>query len=137
MFHSPARDEAALVEQLKGAEAIVLTMQRTEMPRSVIEKLPALKMISQTGRNTGHLDLVDDSRCFPLRDQGASRSTPSFRGVDGWGETSVADAVEALEAVYANPDEAARRAANAAAWMRGLSWDAQIDKLHDAIRDLI
>lgn len=57
VFHSPARDEAALVEQLKGAEAIVLTMQRTAMPRSVIEKLPELKMISQTGRNTGHLDL--------------------------------------------------------------------------------
>jgi tetratricopeptide (TPR) repeat protein/glycosyltransferase involved in cell wall biosynthesis len=87
--------------------------------------------------NTGHLDLVDDSRCFALRGQGASRPTPSFRGVDGWGETSVDDAVEALEAVYANPDEAARRAANAAAWMRGLSWDSQIDKLYIAISDLI
>lgn len=87
--------------------------------------------------NTGHLDLVDDSRCFPLRNQSASRPTPSFRGVSGWGETSVADAVEALEAVYANPDEAARRAANAAAWMRGLSWDAQIDKLYEAIGDLV
>ena len=31
--------------------------------------------------NTGHLDLIDDSRCFPLRTQGASRATPSFRGV--------------------------------------------------------
>jgi hypothetical protein len=87
--------------------------------------------------NTGHLDLVDDSRCYALRRQGVSRTTPSFRGVDGWGETSVDEAVEALELVYANPDDAARRAANAAAWMRELSWDAQIDKLHAAISDLI
>jgi len=87
--------------------------------------------------NTGHLDLVDESRCFALLRQAAARATPSFRGVNGWGETSVEEAVEALELVYANPDEAARRAANAAAWMRGLSWDAQIDKLYASISDLI
>ena len=58
VFHSPARDEAELVKQLSGAEAIILTMQRTALPGSVIEKLPDLKMISQTGRNTGHIDLA-------------------------------------------------------------------------------
>jgi D-3-phosphoglycerate dehydrogenase len=58
VFHEPARDEAALVEQLKGADAVILTMQRTAMPRSVLEKLPDLKLISQTGRNTGHIDLA-------------------------------------------------------------------------------
>src|ERR1700681_283501 len=57
-FHEPARDEAALVEQLKGADAVILTMQRTAIPRSVLEKLPSLKLISQTGRNTGHIDLA-------------------------------------------------------------------------------
>jgi glycosyltransferase involved in cell wall biosynthesis len=87
--------------------------------------------------NTGHLDLIDDSRCFALRRQGASRPTPSFRGVDGWGESSVDEAVAALERVHGDPDEASRRASNAAVWMRGLSWDAQIDKLYDAIGDLV
>jgi D-3-phosphoglycerate dehydrogenase len=58
VFQSPARSEAELVKQLSGAEAIILTMQRTALPRSVIEQLPDLKMISQTGRNTGHLDLA-------------------------------------------------------------------------------
>jgi D-3-phosphoglycerate dehydrogenase / 2-oxoglutarate reductase len=58
VFHSPARDEAELVKQLGDAEAIILTMQRTALPRSVIEQLPNLKMISQTGRNTGHIDLA-------------------------------------------------------------------------------
>jgi D-3-phosphoglycerate dehydrogenase / 2-oxoglutarate reductase len=58
VFHEPARDEAALVEQLKGADAVILTMQRTAMPRSVLERLANLKLISQTGRNTGHIDLA-------------------------------------------------------------------------------
>jgi D-3-phosphoglycerate dehydrogenase / 2-oxoglutarate reductase len=58
VFHEPARDEAALVEQLKGADAVILTMQRTALPRSVLQKLPSLKLISQTGRNTGHIDLA-------------------------------------------------------------------------------
>src|SRR6201996_1372734 len=58
VHQSPARDEAELVKQLSGAEAILLTMQRTALPRRVIDQLPDLKMISQTGRNTGHIDLA-------------------------------------------------------------------------------
>src|SRR6201994_1778520 len=58
VFQSPARNQAELVKQLSGAEAITLTMQRTALPRSRIEQLPVLKMFSQTGRNTGHLDLA-------------------------------------------------------------------------------
>lgn len=87
--------------------------------------------------NTGHLDLTDDSRCYVLREQFACRPTPSFRGVDGWGESSVDEAIAALEQVYADADDAERRAANAADWMRGLTWDTQIDRLVDAIRDLL
>jgi D-3-phosphoglycerate dehydrogenase len=58
VFHAPAESEDALVDMLRDAEAVILTQQRTPMPRGVIEKLPKLKMISQTGRNTAHLDLV-------------------------------------------------------------------------------
>ena len=56
--------------------------------------------------------------------------------MDGCGESSVDEVVAALEHVHADPDDAACRGANAAAWMRGLSWDAQIDKLYAAIADL-
>ncbi len=56
VFHDPARSEQALIDMLKGAEAVVLLQQRTAMPRKVIEALPDLKMISQTGRNTAHID---------------------------------------------------------------------------------
>lgn len=57
-FQAPAKDEQALIAMLKGFEAIVLIQQRTAMPRKVIEALPDLKVISQTGKNTAHIDVA-------------------------------------------------------------------------------
>src|ERR1700742_2736429 len=56
--HAPAETEADLIDMLRDDEAVILTQQRTLMPRGLIENLPKLKMISQTGRNTAHIDLV-------------------------------------------------------------------------------
>ena len=50
--------------------------------------------------NTGHLDLIDESRCYPLRSQGPVRPTALFLGTDGWGESEVDEVVERLESVY-------------------------------------
>jgi len=58
VFHTPAASEQQLIDMLKGAEAVILTQQRTALPRAVIEALPDLKMISQTGRNAAHIDLA-------------------------------------------------------------------------------
>jgi tetratricopeptide (TPR) repeat protein/glycosyltransferase involved in cell wall biosynthesis len=131
------RGNAEMASLIAGADVALFTNRAEGGTNLVAMEALAAGVPTILSANTGHLDLVDDSRCFALRRQGQSRATPSFRGVDGWGETSVDEAVDALEAVYANSDEAARRAANAAAWMRGLSWDAQIDKLFDAISDLV
>lgn len=57
VFQKPAKNEAELVEQLREAEAVILTMQRTAITRSLLDKLPKLRMISQTSRNTSHIDL--------------------------------------------------------------------------------
>ncbi len=57
-FQAPAEGDDALVDMLKDAEAVILIQQRTAMPRKVIERLPKLKMISQTGRNAAHIDLA-------------------------------------------------------------------------------
>ena len=46
-----------LVDRLSGFDAVVLLQQRTPFPRSVVERLDTLRLVSQTGRNTGHLDL--------------------------------------------------------------------------------
>ena len=58
VFHEAAANEDELVRRLSGADAVILTQQRTAMPRAVIERLPKLKMISQTGRNTAHIDMT-------------------------------------------------------------------------------
>jgi len=47
----------ALVDRLDGFDAVVLLQQRTALPREVAERLTTLRMVSQTGRNTSHLDV--------------------------------------------------------------------------------
>ncbi len=84
--------------------------------------------------NTGHLDLIDDSRCVPLRRQQPARPAAGYAGVDGWGESSVDELVEALEGVYRNRDEARRKGQDAAEFMRGRSSAAFADGLRAALR---
>jgi D-3-phosphoglycerate dehydrogenase len=43
--------------RLRDADVIVLIRERTHMSRQLIEKLPRLKMISQTGRVGAHIDI--------------------------------------------------------------------------------
>jgi D-3-phosphoglycerate dehydrogenase len=43
--------------RLKDADVIVLNRERTHMPRQLIEKLPKLKLIVQTGRVGSHIDI--------------------------------------------------------------------------------
>ena len=58
VFQDTAESDDRLVEMLKDADAVILLQQRTALPRGVLERLPKLKMISQTGRNTAHIDLA-------------------------------------------------------------------------------
>ena len=50
-------DPNRVVEQVAGCDALVLTQQRVPITRAVVEKLPQLKFISQTGGNVYHLDV--------------------------------------------------------------------------------
>ena len=43
--------------RLKDADVIVLIRERSVLPRQIIEKLPRLKLISQTGRVGSHIDV--------------------------------------------------------------------------------
>ncbi|MEI7444199.1 MAG: D-2-hydroxyacid dehydrogenase family protein [Burkholderiales bacterium] len=49
-------DEDALAARLADREGLVLIRERTPIPRSLIERLPALRVISQTGRAGTHVD---------------------------------------------------------------------------------
>ncbi len=44
--------------RLKDADVIVLIRERTALNKALIEKLPRLKLIAQTGRVGGHIDLA-------------------------------------------------------------------------------
>ncbi len=57
VFTDPETDIGRLAERLKDADAVVLTQQRSSFPRALIEKLPNLKLIGQTGRAATHVDL--------------------------------------------------------------------------------
>lgn len=58
VYTDTEKDPEKLAARLADAEALVLTQQRSPFPRTVIERLPKLRMISQTGRNAYHIDLA-------------------------------------------------------------------------------
>lgn len=58
VFNDTEKDPAKLAERLKDADVVLLTQQRSRFPRAVVERLPKLKLISQTGRNVGHVDVT-------------------------------------------------------------------------------
>jgi D-3-phosphoglycerate dehydrogenase len=57
VYTDPETDIGKIAERLKDADAVVLTQQRTFFPRALIERLPRLKLIGQTGRAATHIDL--------------------------------------------------------------------------------
>jgi D-3-phosphoglycerate dehydrogenase len=57
-FTDTEKDPARLAARIGDADVLVLTQQRSKLPRAVIEKLPKLKLISQTGRNANHIDIA-------------------------------------------------------------------------------
>lgn len=58
VFHDTEKDPARLAERLKNAEGLILTQQRSPFPRALAERVPKLRMISQTGRNANHIDVA-------------------------------------------------------------------------------
>ncbi len=57
LFHENETEPERLAARLHDADAVVLTQQRTPFPRTLIERLPRLRLIAQTGRKTNHIDI--------------------------------------------------------------------------------
>lgn len=57
VYNDTEKDPVRLADRLKDAEAVLLTQQRSRFPSAVIQRLPKLKVISQTGRATAHIDI--------------------------------------------------------------------------------
>ncbi|GGI55128.1 D-2-hydroxyacid dehydrogenase family protein [Oxalicibacterium solurbis] len=56
IFTSSARGVGQLAIRLREFDALVLIRERTVLSRALLEKLPNLKLISQTGKVSGHID---------------------------------------------------------------------------------
>ena len=57
VFTNTVKGIGQLSVRLRDAEVLVLIRERTHFPRQLLEKLPKLKLISQTGKVSGHIDL--------------------------------------------------------------------------------
>ncbi|VTU28372.1 (S)-sulfolactate dehydrogenase [Variovorax sp. SRS16] len=58
VFNDTVHDRHALAERFRDAEAIVLTRERTAIDAALLDRLPQLRLISQTGRIAGHVDVA-------------------------------------------------------------------------------
>lgn len=58
IFNNSARGLGQLAIRLAEFEALVLIRERTALSRALLNKLPKLKLISQTGKVSGHIDVA-------------------------------------------------------------------------------
>ena len=57
VFTTTVKGIGQLSVRLKDAEVLVLIRERTPITRQLVEKLPKLKLISQTGKAGSHIDV--------------------------------------------------------------------------------
>jgi len=62
VFTNTVKGVGQLAIRLRDAEVLVLIRERTHFPRQLLEKLPKLKLISQTGKVGSHIDLETCTR---------------------------------------------------------------------------
>lgn len=58
VHHDAVADPDVLAQRFADADAIVLTRERTAIDAALLARLPKLKVISQTGKVSGHIDLA-------------------------------------------------------------------------------
>ena len=86
--------------------------------------------------NTGHLDIIDPARCYPLTRQSPVPSPTATVGNDGWGASDPEELVECLEQIYTDQKEAQNRASKAADFIQTLSWENQVSLLIDVLGEV-
>lgn len=63
VFTNSARGVGQLAVRLAPFDAVVLIRERTALPRALLSRLPNLKLISQTGKVSGHVDVAAATDC--------------------------------------------------------------------------
>ncbi|MCF2135199.1 MULTISPECIES: D-2-hydroxyacid dehydrogenase family protein [Burkholderiaceae] len=78
VFNNTVRGLGQLVSRLAEVEALVLIRERTRITPQLLDKLPRLKVISQTGRVSSHLDLqACTERSIPVLEGTGSPVAPA------------------------------------------------------------
>ena len=62
VFTNTVKGIGQLSVRLRDADVLVLIRERTQFPKQLIEKLPKLKLISQTGKVGSHIDIETCTR---------------------------------------------------------------------------
>jgi D-3-phosphoglycerate dehydrogenase / 2-oxoglutarate reductase len=62
VFTNTVKGIGQLSVRLRDADVLVLVRERTHFPKALLEKLPRLKLISQTGKVGGHVDVASCTR---------------------------------------------------------------------------
>lgn len=75
VFTNTVKGIGQLSVRLRDADIVVPIRERTPLPRALVEKLPRLKLIAQTGRVGGHIDVEACTRCGIAVAEGRSSST--------------------------------------------------------------
>lgn len=84
--------------------------------------------------NTGHLDLIKDDNCYPLKEQAAVENRWNKVGdVACWGESRVEEVVERLEQIFADRADAKKRGLRAARMMQKLTWASTARQMKDVV----
>lgn len=88
--------------------------------------------------NTGHLDIISERNCFVLKDQRPVKPVPGWKGMEGWGESSIEEIVETLETVYQDREESKQRGFNGARTMiNERSWEQCAHRFTEAVREFL
>jgi len=58
LFHDNVKELHDLAHRLEGAEAVVLTRERTRITPALLDLLPQLKLVAQTGKVASHIDVA-------------------------------------------------------------------------------
>jgi len=85
--------------------------------------------------NTGHLDIITDTNCYPLHQQNPSPSEIDTTGV--WGESDIYEIDAYLETIYQDTYSARRLGRAGAAFMRKLSWKNQTECLVHELKEFM
>jgi glycosyltransferase involved in cell wall biosynthesis len=130
-FHLGESEHTTIASLLKRADAAVFANRGEGGTNLVAMEAMASGVPLIISNNTGHVDLIDPSWCFPLVQQQIIHQQEA----EGWGEGSVDELVHRMEEAYGDREAAKAKGARAAEFIRSkYTWPKAVADIALAIR---